>query len=698
MEQIDKTLAARGIKPDPPWTPQPRQLQALESEADEVLYGGARGGGKSSLIVGAAAFGPHRRSLLLRRTYPQLEETLITEARKWLPMRRGTYNEARHNYDDGERHIAFSSLPLEQDTAQYQGREYDLIAWDELPHFTLSQYLKVRACNRTTTTGQRCRILASGNPGEGEGVLWVRRYWAPWLRPDHPNPAKPGELRWFVRLGGKDVEVDGPEPMKDPASGEMIEPRSRTFIPASVADNQYLDQTYKANLMALPEPLRSAWLHGDWSACDLDDAFQVIPSEWITAAMARWTEDRPQTVLSAQGVDPARGGEDETVVARRYGDWVAPLRALPGIETPTGNHVASMVMEGTEGRARAVVDAVGIGAAVVDACRNANILVEPFQFAGGTDARDDSGRFSFGNLRAERWWRMRERLDPAKGSTVALPADPQLEEDLRSARWELRSNGIYIEAKDDIRERLGRSPDRGEAVCLAFWEPRTTFAAAVVDQSIADCRRSCPLGPAAVAMFWSRAEGGFAVVAVRGAKHRVHVVAEHRLGGNMTEQAAALRRVVPIARADGANKQRWRIERWIVGARTDREMREASAELSHHGVAMAGSYGDVAGVAALREIMDRGRLEIDPRCVRLINGIRDAQWAKTTTDERVEWFGDGRFVRAAMDAILVASKMDESRQPHEMTDAERHLRRLQPPKARVDPDLNATEGELRQLW
>jgi hypothetical protein len=85
--------------------------------------------------------------------------------------------------------------------------------------------------------GQRCRVLVTSNPPTTADGLWVIRYWGPWLDPTHPNPAKPGELRWFTTIGGEDVEVDGQGPHVIPGEPAPVMARSRTYLPASLADN-----------------------------------------------------------------------------------------------------------------------------------------------------------------------------------------------------------------------------------------------------------------------------------------------------------------------------------------------------------------------------------------------------------------------------------------------------------------------------
>ena len=67
------------------------------------------------------------------------------------------------------------------------------------------------------------------------------------------------------------------------------------------------------------------------------------------------------------------------------------------------------------------------------------------------------------------WWAMREALDPANGDDLALPDDPELLADLCAPKWSLSTSGILIESKDEIIERIGRSPDCGDAVVMACW-------------------------------------------------------------------------------------------------------------------------------------------------------------------------------------------------------------------------------------
>lgn len=114
------------------------------------------------------------------------------------------------------------------------------------------------------------------------------------LDPQHPNPAKDGELRWFVTdEDGKDKEVSGPEPVM--VGNELMTPKSRTFIRSSVDDNLFLQTTgYKATLQALPEPLRSQMLRGDFMAGRSDPVWQLIPTDWTEGGASQMEAERNQ--------------------------------------------------------------------------------------------------------------------------------------------------------------------------------------------------------------------------------------------------------------------------------------------------------------------------------------------------------------------------------------------------------------------
>lgn len=466
---IDKIVAGELL-----WMPHPenkRQCDAYTTEADVLYYGGAAGGGKSDLLLGVAIT-DHEKSIIFRREYKQLRE-LEDRSREILEGTPATYSQTATLWRDipGGRNLEFGAVQREKDKENFKGRPHDFIGFDEIGDFTESQFRFLMAWNRTTNPGQRCRVICAGNPPTTPEGRWVVRYWAPWLSRNHPNPAEPGELRWFAVINGKDAEVDGPEPFQ--YEGEEIVPKSRTFIPAFIQDNPYFKGTgYFAQLQSLPEPLRSQLLYGDFFLEEEPQARQVIPTKWIREAQNRWRADDPRSNLpfTSVGVDPSRGGRDQTVFAPRTGTYFHELISYEGREVPDGQTCAALVLESLpedfDGEIR--VDIIGIGTSAYDILTETDYTIVDVNFAARSYATDKTGRLEMRNIRAQAYWELREALDPKDGLDLALPPDEELVADLTAPTWTRTTRGIAIESKEKIKERLGRSPGKGDAVALSF--------------------------------------------------------------------------------------------------------------------------------------------------------------------------------------------------------------------------------------
>jgi len=424
------------------------------------------------LLIGAAHT-QHTRSIIFRREYPQLKA--IIDRTVELLSELGKFNKTAMiwSLDDGKS-IEFGAVQHYGDERKYQGRPHDLKAFDELTHFSEMQFRTLCGWLRSSDKKQRCRVLATGNPPTDSDGDWIIRFFAPWLDATYPKPAKPYELRWFTTLNGKDTEVEDGKPFTH--KGELIVPKSRTFIPAHVEDNPYyMESGYKATLQALPEPLRTKLLYGDFGADRSDNPYQLIPTEWLEKAIARFDSREMSMPLSCIGVDVARGGTDRTVITLRYGNWFAPQNVYPGTQTKNGDVVAQLVLSVRGTRACNVnVDVVGVGSSVFDALRrHIGNAAHAMNSAQSSDARDKSGQLTFVNKRAQWWWQLREALDPSGTDNIALPPDRELLADLAAPRWRLTVRGILVEAKDTIIRRIGRSPDKGDSLVYAHATPHT---------------------------------------------------------------------------------------------------------------------------------------------------------------------------------------------------------------------------------
>jgi len=489
LDLLDRAELREVEDPEPIWTPNPGpQTAALDSLADEIFYGGAAGGGKTFLAFGLSLT-QHRNTLFLRRR--AVDTKAISELYKALPARFGRWRSSGYGGEyrtaDG-RLIQVGGCQYEDDWKKLQGQAQDLFVFDELPHFTEPIYTTLIAWNRVRDPlrypHQRCRVLAPGNPPTDPQGDWVLKRWRAWLDPEHESPAKGGEIRWYYRNSkGEETEAETGAPIPIPERpGEFRHPKSRTFIPARLEDNPaYMDTGYGATLEALPEPLRSMMRWGDFHAGRIDGAWQLIPTAWVVAAQKRWYARQAAgwPKLDQLGCDPAHGGGDEFTIAQRHGPNIVAVLATPGRDVPDGRAGAVLLRAAgceTSGVVT-LVDVIGVGGRTYDAVRESGVAeVKPIVVSNSTNYRDPKiPNIEFVNLRAAIMWNVRLLLDPEGGpeeTRLALPPSRELMTDLCAPRYFPRASGFQVESKEDIRKRIGRSTDLGDAVAMACWTTR----------------------------------------------------------------------------------------------------------------------------------------------------------------------------------------------------------------------------------
>ncbi|MES0334736.1 MAG: phage terminase large subunit [Candidatus Magnetobacterium sp. LHC-1] len=256
---------------------QPKQVLFHLSDADETLFGGAKGGGKSCcLVMDAVAYSlKFKRSkvYLFRKTFDELEANLVDELFKRVPEKTKDNPHGLYTYDRGK-HIAsfpngsrifFRYVRNVQDAKKYAGREMDYLGVDELTQHEEETIQILMSCMRSPL-GYPTRFKGTANPGN-IGHMWCKKRYI--------DPTKYG------KRATKDKETDN----------KII------FIPAKVYDNKALidnDPRYVKRLENLPTALREAFLEGNWNIFE-DQAFDdfrpdihVIPSKPIPAHWRRW--------------------------------------------------------------------------------------------------------------------------------------------------------------------------------------------------------------------------------------------------------------------------------------------------------------------------------------------------------------------------------------------------------------------------
>lgn len=471
------------------------QSMAFYSTADIIGYGGAAGGGKTDLIAGLTQT-VHKRCLIVRREKAQTEGVVqrLTEIRgtsDGLNSQKGIWQTERGI-------IEFAGLDNPGDERRWQGRPHDLKAFDEATELREHQVRFIMGWNRTNDPTIKPRTLLTFNPPTTVEGRWIIPFFGPWLDKSHPlYPTPHGQLRYCAMLPaengtstdmwtdseghaltGAPFVLEGRRVVYDFDADDykpedIITPKSRTFIPARLTDNPYYMATgYMASLQALPEPLRSQMLYGSFTAGMQDDPWVVIPTVWAEAAMARWRPRAPRGEMLAIGVDVARGGKDNTVIATRHRTldhdyWFDQIAVHPGTETPDGNKVAGLVMAATRDRAPILIDVIGVGSSPYDVLTQAGQPATGVNVSESATSPDRTGRLKFFNLRSQLWWQLRELLDPTYDTGIALPPDKDLLAELCAPKWSVSGMTVKVQGREDIVQATGRSPDRATAIILA---------------------------------------------------------------------------------------------------------------------------------------------------------------------------------------------------------------------------------------
>lgn len=326
IDRAEEALVEADIQPelDPTLEFRPHagpQEAFLSTLADIAIYGGAAGGGKTTGIIWEAAryvHVPGFNGVIFRRTHPEIINPggLWDESEIYYPALGGIpkSSSTTWNFPFVGTTLKFNHMQLESDKNKWQGAQLCFIGFDEVTHFTKTQFFYMLSRNRSIC-GIRPYIRATCNPDPDS---WVRLFIDWWIGDDgFPIPERAGVLRWMGRDGDEIIWANTREEIAKLGK----RPKSVTFIPSTLDDNPTLcekDPDYRGNLEALPKFERERLLDGNWDARPVAgdyfkrEYYPVVDEAPAQGRVVRWW-DRAATELSEKNQNP---------------DWTVGLKLL----------------------------------------------------------------------------------------------------------------------------------------------------------------------------------------------------------------------------------------------------------------------------------------------------------------------------------------------------------------------------------
>lgn len=415
-----------------------RQSQAVQALARAIvkrlLYGGAKGGGKSFfLCVWAFLYAwnvcvthaiqpstnPIHVGWLGRKQATDFTATTLQTWRQTIPeeyyeLRSGTERDSKHIRIMDRICIDYGGLDRRESINKFNSAEYGFIGIDQAEETERDDIAVLRGSLRLTIDGQPLpyKEIYTANPR------------ACWLKDEFITEPSPGNI----------------------------------FVPALPSDNPYLPDGYEATLIDAfgyrPE-LLAAYLHGDWSQLELEA--QVILDKWLVAAM------KAPSIFGGKIIvcDVARFGDDKTEIMLLDGSEIEQQKTLGYART---TEVSALLTEWSRQNndCPIVVDEIGVGAGVVDQLYERGRQVIPFNAAEKADNEE-----KYYNKRAEAWWECAEHFSKTELGCARMSTE--LRKQLCVPTYEFRNGRILIEKKEKIKQRLGYSPDKGDCYVMGIW-------------------------------------------------------------------------------------------------------------------------------------------------------------------------------------------------------------------------------------
>lgn len=399
-----------------------------------VLYGGAKGGGKSWFLCVWSFMRAYQISHDLglrkspnpphigwigRKLATDFAATTLQTWRQTIPeeyyqIRSGTDRDSKHILIMDRVAIDFGGLDRQEQINKFNSAEYAFFGIDQAEETERDDISVLRGSLRLTINGKSLEYkeLYTANPR------------ACWLRDDFIADTKPGGV----------------------------------FIPALPSDNPHLPPDYEQTLtdaFGHRAELLAAYLHGDWS--QIEDAQQCILDRWLQHAITHKGVYQGKILAC----DVARFGDDKTAIMLMSGTDIEHAESHPQTRTTeVSNRLLQLSRDNRN--CAIVVDACGVGAGVVDELVARGREVIAFNSAESADNKD-----RYYNRRAEAWWKCAEGL--ARGDIGCTRMSPELRKQLAIPRYEHRNGRILIESKESIKARLGYSPDLADCYVMGVW-------------------------------------------------------------------------------------------------------------------------------------------------------------------------------------------------------------------------------------
>jgi len=415
--------------------PFPKQQRFIESVFDPrysyLLYGGSIRGGKSfvalATLILLCKLYPGSRWAVIRKDLQVIRKNTIPTFNKILPYNfLESYNGTDHiAYFKNGSQIFFMGENYDKDKElnRFKGLEVNGFVLEEVNELKEVTFFKCveRAGSWIIDNMPPPKILCTCNPTQN----WVKgKFYDPYV------------------------------------NGTLEAPYY--YLPASIFDNPHIPQVYIDSLAYMPPDQYRTFVEGSWEGTDEPD--QLIAWTDLYAAKDECVEEEEGRMYL--GVDVAGHGKDKTVIILMKNKNLVKILTYDDTSIPSVTREVKKLMINHRVDANDIcVDGAGLGAGVIDELEEDGIYVS--NFIGGGKVIEDDSVFNYKNIRAQAYWYLKLAFEAHE---IGLITDDKVLSDLSSIHYTIEGDKqIKIESKDEIKKRVGRSPDYADALCYAVW-------------------------------------------------------------------------------------------------------------------------------------------------------------------------------------------------------------------------------------